>query len=129
MTGWSLGKKALLSSVFVNNWVAAAGHAQELGSLNPTWSLAQEEQFYLIWPILLIVLLQFRVRPQIVARILLEAALLLYHNAPKSGLNRAYQVYYSPDARFAELLFGCFGAVVWRHRLLQVPLRVMRALP
>jgi peptidoglycan/LPS O-acetylase OafA/YrhL len=129
MTGWSLGKKALLSSVFVNNWVAAAGHAQELGSLNPTWSLAQEEQFYLIWPLLLMVLLRLRVRPQIVALMLLEAALLLYHNAPKTGLNRAYQVYYSPDARSAELLLGCLGAVVWRHRLLRVPVRLMRALP
>jgi peptidoglycan/LPS O-acetylase OafA/YrhL len=129
MTGWSLGKKALLSSVFVNNWVAAAGHANELGSLNPTWSLGQEEQFYLVWPLLLIVLLRLRVRPVLVALLLFEAILLLYHNAPKTGLAHAYQVYYSPEARSAELLAGCLGAVVWRHRLLRVPVRLMRLLP
>src|ERR1700761_3402584 len=27
MTGWPLGKKELLSALFVNNWVAASGHA------------------------------------------------------------------------------------------------------
>lgn len=129
MTGWSLGKKVLLSSAFVSNWVAASGHASGLGALNPTWSLAMEEQFYLAWPLLLIVLLRFRVKPVIVAALLFEAVLLLYHNAPKSGLAHQYAVYYSPTARFAELLSGCLAAVVWRHRLIRVPIQVKRLLP
>jgi peptidoglycan/LPS O-acetylase OafA/YrhL len=129
LTGWPFGIKALLSTAFVNNWIAASGHASQLGALNPTWSLAQEEQFYLVWPVVLIVLLRFRVKPILVAALLFEAILLLYHNAPKSGLAHECAVYYSPTARFAELLSGCLAAVIWRHRLLRLPLAFKRRLP
>lgn len=128
MTGWPFGWKALSSLLFVNNWLAATGHAKALGSLNPTWSLAQEEQFYLVWPIVLIVLLRRRARPQVVAGILLVAIGLLLVAAP-SSTGPAYSVYYSPAARAAELLFGCLGAVIWRHRLLGIPQMVKTRLP
>jgi peptidoglycan/LPS O-acetylase OafA/YrhL len=129
MTGWSFGKKALTSLLFVNNWIAATGHARDLGSLNPTWSLAQEEQFYLLWPLMLFLLLRARVRPQIVAAMLLIAILTLVEVAPRSGEAHFYEVYYSPMARAAELLSGCLGAVVWRHRLVRLPSRVAARLP
>jgi peptidoglycan/LPS O-acetylase OafA/YrhL len=48
--------------------------------------------------------------------------------APSSG-GQGYSVYYSPAARAAELLFGCLGAVIWRHRLLSVPQRLKCRLP
>lgn len=128
MTGWPFGWKALTSFLFVNNWLAATGHANDLGSLNPTWSLAQEEQFYLVWPLVLLVLLRRRVRPQLVAAVLLVAIGLLMVAAP-TGAGQGYSVYYSPAARAAELLFGCLGAVIWRHRLLAVPRCVSSRLP
>ena len=98
----------------------------DLGSLNPTWSLAQEEQFYLVWPLVLLLLLRRRVRPQLVAALLLIAIGLLIAAAPIGARDR-YSVYYSPAARAAELLFGCLGAVIWRHRLMRVPRRSGRA--
>lgn len=128
MTGWPFAWKALSSVLFVNNWLAATGHANDLGSLNPTWSLAQEEQFYFVWPLVLLVLLRHRVRPQLVAVVLLVAIGLLMAAAP-AGAGNGYSVYYSPAARAAELLFGCLGAVIWRHRLLRVPQRLKRKLP
>ena len=128
MTGWPFGWKALASFLFVNNWLAATGHANDLGSLNPTWSLAQEEQFYLVWPLVLLVMLRHRVRPQLVAAVLLVAIGLLMVAAP-SGTGPEYSIYYSPAARAAELLFGCLGAVIWRHRLLAVPQWFKRRLP
>jgi peptidoglycan/LPS O-acetylase OafA/YrhL len=118
MTGWSFGLKALTSTLFVNNWVAATGHAKDLGSLNPTWSLAQEEQFYLVWPLLLVLMLRRRMRPQLVAVLLVAMIIALVLLSPHS---HSYQVYYSPFTRAAELLFGCLGAVVWRHRLASPP--------
>jgi peptidoglycan/LPS O-acetylase OafA/YrhL len=129
MTGWPLAKKAVLSLLFVNNWIAATGHANDLGSLNPTWSLAQEEQFYLVWPLILVMLLRTRARPQIVAALLLAMIVALIVVAPRSGSAQIYAVYYSPLARASELLFGCFGAVVWRHRLLRMPTALTRRLP
>jgi len=128
MTGWPFAEKALTSLLFVNNWLAATGHAGELGSLNPTWSLAQEEQFYLIWPLILLLLLRFRARPQFVAAVLLIAIGLLIAAAP-TGAGQGYSIYYSPTARAAELLFGCLGAVIWRHRLLRIPAPLLVRLP
>lgn len=128
MTGWPFAWKALSSLLFVNNWLAATGHANDLGSLNPTWSLAQEEQFYLAWPLVLVVLLRHRVRPHRVAVLLLVAIALLMAAAP-TGSGQGYSSYYSPAARAAELLFGCLGAVTWRHRLLRIPRRVKLRLP
>jgi peptidoglycan/LPS O-acetylase OafA/YrhL len=128
MTGWPFGWKALTSFLFVNNWLAATGHANDLGSLNPTWSLAQEEQFYLVWPLVLLLMLRHRARPQLVAGVLLIAIAVLMAAAPTGG-GSDYSVYYSPAARAAELLFGCLGAVIWRHRLLAVPQSLKSKLP
>jgi peptidoglycan/LPS O-acetylase OafA/YrhL len=129
MTGWPFGKKALMSVLFVNNWVAATGHAKQLGSLNPTWSLAQEEQFYLVWPLLLALLLRLRARPEVVAVLLALMIMTLIAAAPPSGDTHLYTVYYSPLARAAELLAGCLGAVIWRHRLVRLPEGVAARLP
>lgn len=128
LTGWPFPWKALTSVLFVNNWLAATGHADDLGSLTPTWSLAQEEQFYLVWPLVLLALLRHRTRPHLVALILLVAIALLMAAAPTSA-GHGYSIYYSPAARAAELLFGCLGAVTWRHRLIGLPRWLKLKLP
>lgn len=128
LTGWPFAEKALASVLFVNNWLAATGHAAGLGSFNPTWSLAQEEQFYLVWPLVLLALMRRRVGPRYVAALLLVAIAGLLAAAP-SGSGTGYAIYYSPAARSAELLFGCLGAVIWRHRLLAMPAVVSARLP
>jgi len=44
---------AVIAASYVGNWVMAGG--QWLGPLSQTWSLAIEEQFYLLWPLILVV--------------------------------------------------------------------------
>jgi peptidoglycan/LPS O-acetylase OafA/YrhL len=126
MTGWALGYKVLASTLFVSNWVAATGHIHALGALNPTWSLAQEEQFYMVWPLVLLLMLRRRLSPQVVAALLVGAIVALLALAPHA---RGIELYYSPLTRVPELLLGCLGAVVWRHRLVSAPAGLRRRLP
>ncbi len=123
-TGWALGPRAATTLLFVNNWVAGLGGSSQLGSLGPTWSLAQEEQFYLIWPVILAVLLYRRLPPAAVVGILLGtiAALLALVPLVEQQIP-SYDMYFSPLDRGAELLLGCAGAVAWRNRLLIIPSR------
>jgi peptidoglycan/LPS O-acetylase OafA/YrhL len=122
--GWPLGSRVTTTLLFVNNWVAGFGDSGKLGALAPTWSLAQEEQFYLIWPLMLAVLLYRRLPPAAVLGILLATIAGLLALAPLVEQHvHSYDLYFSPLDRGAELLLGCAGAVAWRNRLLTLPAR------
>jgi peptidoglycan/LPS O-acetylase OafA/YrhL len=117
-TGWPLPRRAATTLLFANNWVAGLGHDQGLGALAPTWSLAQEEQFYLLWPVMLWVMLRLELRPAAVLGVLAAAIVALLVAVPHvERVVPAYSEYYSPLDRGAELLIGCAGAVIWRNRL------------
>jgi peptidoglycan/LPS O-acetylase OafA/YrhL len=88
--------------------------------LRHLWSLAVEEQFYLLWPpILLLLLVMFRKRPDRLLLVLVGAALasallmaVLYVPADPS------RAYYGTDTRMAGLLLGSCLAVFWHPRQL-----------
>jgi peptidoglycan/LPS O-acetylase OafA/YrhL len=116
--GLPAGVRAMTTLTFVNDWFAGLGE-RGLGALNPTWSLALEEQFYLAWPLALVVLLRRGAAPVVVLGWLIGAIVLLVAAVPTvEHLLPAYSLYYSPLDRAAELLIGCAGAIVWRERLL-----------
>jgi peptidoglycan/LPS O-acetylase OafA/YrhL len=123
LTGWGIGLKLVSTAGFVNNWVAALNldHGQALGALNPTWSLAQEEQFYLLWPLALILLLRLGWGPRrlLGVLVLLIGALLLLAPPFVAGLP-GFDAYFSPFDRGAELLLGCVGSLLWRYRIVEV---------
>ncbi|GAA5039062.1 SGNH hydrolase domain-containing protein [Microbacterium fluvii] len=66
----SIGVEALASAFYVVNWVFAAGtdylNAEVAASpLQHFWTLAVEEQFYIVWPLILVLMLAlFRRRPR-----------------------------------------------------------------
>jgi peptidoglycan/LPS O-acetylase OafA/YrhL len=112
---------AQLSILFyIANWVVASGFDMPSG-LAHTWTLSVEEQFYLVWPVALGVLVA-RARSRrvifgmIVAGILASALIRagLWHYG--SGFPAAYV---RTDARADELLMGAAFAFAWRWRWLE----------
>jgi len=74
-----------------------------------TWSLGVEEQFYIIWPVILIILFKLNISSKrylltiISFLIIASIAIFFYKHFPK--------FYYIPLNRGFELLFGCFLAI------------------
>jgi peptidoglycan/LPS O-acetylase OafA/YrhL len=121
------------SALYVSNWQLIFGDVSYFarfappGPLNHLWSLAIEEQFYIVWPFMLLLgaklvreaPLPGGVRPRLALATLALAAIsailmaALYH--PSLDPSR---VYYGTDTRACELLFGAALAMVWPSRKL-----------
>jgi peptidoglycan/LPS O-acetylase OafA/YrhL len=86
-----------------------------IGALSHTWSLATEEQFYLVWPLLLAVLLpRFGERAVLVVAIcgsMASAAERLW--LWRDGVGE-WRVYFGADTHADALLVGCALAVLLR---------------
>ncbi len=115
-----LGWQVLGALTFSYNWVAVGAGTSYFASTTPElfrnlWSLAVEEQFYLVWPIALGVLLLVRsraVRIAVLAAVAVLSALamaLLF--VPGSDPTR---VYYGTDTHSFGLALGAMLAFVWR---------------
>ncbi len=95
--------------LYVANWVAVAG--QSIGLLGHTWSLAVEEQFYIVWPTLLILGMRFGR-----TRLALIVLLLIFLDTPYRlflDLHGGFMhVFVGTDSRGDALLFGCVLALL-----------------
>jgi peptidoglycan/LPS O-acetylase OafA/YrhL len=90
--------------------------------LTHTWSLSVEEQFYLIWPLLLIALLRFsrgmafRATLALIIIVGIWRGFLLFSYAHPLA-----RTYFAFDTRADELLIGC-ALAIWRPQLATVRL-------
>ena len=123
-------REALLAAVtYSSNWWQALAHHSYFTQFGPPpplqhlWSLAIEEQFYLLWPLLLIVILRTcqsgRIRAALAwlgAALSALAMVLVY--VPGADPSR---VYYGTDTHASALFIGAALALTW-------PLRRMQAL-
>ncbi len=118
--------EVLAAALYVSNWWYIFHHVSYFASFGPPsplthlWSLAVEEQFYLVWPGLLWLGLRFLPRRGVLLGTLALAAAsaltmgLLYHAG--TGPNR---VYYGTDTRAFALLIGGALAQIWPSRRLE----------
>jgi peptidoglycan/LPS O-acetylase OafA/YrhL len=88
-------------------------------SIGHLWSLATEEQFYLLWPPLLILALRHKVRTRTIVVLLLAfAAVAAVDRATLTALGFGWRrVYYAPDTTFDAILIGCALGVCYRFGL------------
>lgn len=103
-----LGKHIASGAGFIQNFtlLTEAGYfdtASELKPLMHLWSLAIEEQFYIAYPLLL--LLAWRFRLNFLAVIIPAGILSFYFNISQIHQNPG-QVFFLPHTRFWELLSG-----------------------
>ena len=108
---------------FFNNWwqiFSDASYFDTLGEPSPLahcWSLSIEEQFYLVWPVVLLLCLKFGVKRTSLEKgtlvlIALSALAMAFQYDPKDPTF----VYYGTHTRAFSLLIGAFLAFVWPYR-------------
>ncbi len=112
---------ALASIFYVANWRFIFEHESYFaqfgrpGLLRHLWSLAVEEQFYLMWPPLFLLGMKLRGRRLLPALVALaavgSAALMWALYVPGTDPSR---IFYGTDTRAAPLLVGVLLAVAWK---------------
>lgn len=114
-------REAMLASmVYVTNWYLVFNHQSYFESLGRPpllqhlWSLAVEEQFYLLWPLMLSFALKWMrpafVFPCVVVLAVWSVLLMVGLNARGVDTDR---LYYGTDTRAAGLLIGAALAFFW----------------
>jgi peptidoglycan/LPS O-acetylase OafA/YrhL len=112
---------ALAAAVYITNWWAIFDHKSYFELVGrPSlyqhlWSLAVEEQFYLIWPPLFALAVAHWKRWRVLLAVLGGAAIstILMASLFHTGVDPS-RVYYGTDTRAAELLIGAALAFVWQ---------------
>jgi peptidoglycan/LPS O-acetylase OafA/YrhL len=98
---------AAAALTYLMDFVRAFSHVSDFSTLGHTWSLAVEEHFYIVWPLVLVLVLRLRRSAQLPVIIAMAAAIVLW---------RAYLVHsgasyertdYPADARSDQMLIGC----------------------
>src|SRR5206468_4579687 len=95
---------AVVSFFYVSDIAKAIGY--DLGYVGHTWSLAMEEQFYLLWPALVILAPRKWLAPVAIAGIIGAVALQLLL-VPSDVL-----AHFRPDVRADAILWGCLIALI-----------------
>ena len=115
---------ALGTIFYARNWQLIVGNVDYFNQLVPSpfthaWSLAIEEQFYLVWPLVLVAIVWAvggRRKPLAIAIGVLAGASALwcaYLYLSTGDINR---VYFGTDTRAQSLLFGAVLAVVFQRQ-------------
>lgn len=113
-----LGKHIAASAGFISNFILwnEAGYFDNSSETKPLlhlWSLGIEEQFYIVWPILLWLAWKRKFNLLIITVVVAVASLILNFKGIKQDM---VATFYSPQTRFWELLSGSLLAWVTLYK-------------
>ncbi|ANX13685.1 hypothetical protein ABE41_016880 [Fictibacillus arsenicus] len=125
-----LEEDTVAAILYVSNWWYIFQDLSYFESFGPPsllthfWSLAVEEQFYILWPLLIVLVLKLKVKEGSLFSIILLGAI-----ASAAAMTMLYEpgtdpsrVYYGTDTRVFSLLLGASLAVIWPSRKLSTSL-------
>ena len=125
-----VARAIVATALYVQNFAWVYGKTHDLTHL---WSLAEEEQFYLVWPVVLVLLIRIRLGHRAILGVLATALTLdvagcafLYHAGGPHGA--PFFLRFTP-VRSEALIAGCILGVLYSSSLLPSPNRLGRALP
>ena len=103
-----------IALAYATNWRMAFGWDTSLDPTAIIWSLSIEEQFYLIWPLLLFacLALKFSRRAIVCGLALMIIAIIVNRYSLLSGGANLTRLYYGTDTHADALLLGCIVAFV-----------------
>ncbi|MBM6404779.1 acyltransferase [Phycicoccus sp. CSK15P-2] len=114
-----VGRQVLGAATFTSNWLEIAAGSDYFAATSPAllanlWSLAVEEQFYLLWPLALLALTALVARPAhraaVVAGLAAASAVLM---ALRFDPEYPTRVYYGTDTHAAPLMVGAALALAF----------------
>ncbi|MFN2428186.1 MAG: acyltransferase family protein [Candidatus Binatia bacterium] len=125
-----LRRESAATLLYVANWAQIAGYIKPLGFFGHAWSLAIEEQFYIVWPLALGVMLRHLSRTTILAVIASAAVASALWRAVLAGDPDGFsRAFHGSDTRAEALLIGCFLAMSLQSPAVLAAVRRRRAAP
>jgi len=99
---------------YVLNYVVAAHpNSIAVADFGHLWSLSVEEQFYLVWPVVLALVIRWRT--DMVPRVIYAGIFLVVANRLLLSSNPRLDLYVRTDTRADALLIGALLAWAWTH--------------